>query len=110
MAITELTEIFATSLRVNESFKHILEGVQKYFGFDRARLYLVNKDANKLQGELSVDNIKDLTELMRVKQGSTAKKVELMKADLLMMGEADQRIDHGIVIEFPGIDYDKLPE
>ncbi len=55
MAITELTEIFATSLRVNESFKHILEGVQKYFGFDRARLYLVNKDANKLQGELSVD-------------------------------------------------------
>ena len=55
MAITELTEIFATSLRVNESFKHILEGVQKYFVFDRARLYLVNKDANKLQGELSVD-------------------------------------------------------
>lgn len=55
LAITELTEIFATSLRINESFKHILEGVQKYFGFDRVRLYLVNKDANKLQGELSVD-------------------------------------------------------
>ncbi len=55
LAITELTEIFATSLRVNESFKHILEGVQKYFGFDRVRLYLVDKEANKLQGELSVD-------------------------------------------------------
>ncbi|MBU2530559.1 MAG: sensor domain-containing diguanylate cyclase [Elusimicrobia bacterium] len=55
LAITELTEIFATSLRVNESFKHILEGVQKYFGFDRVRLYLVDKEANKLQGKLSVD-------------------------------------------------------
>ncbi len=55
LAITELTEIFATSLRVEESFKHILEGVQKYFGFDRVRLYLVDKEANKLQGELSVD-------------------------------------------------------
>jgi diguanylate cyclase (GGDEF)-like protein len=55
LAITELTEIFANSLRVNESFKHILEGVQKYFGFDRVRLYLVDKEANKLQGKLSVD-------------------------------------------------------
>ncbi|MEA3306945.1 MAG: sensor domain-containing diguanylate cyclase, partial [Elusimicrobiota bacterium] len=54
-AITELTEIFATALRVNESFKYILEGVQKYFGFDRVRLYLVDKEANKLQGKLSVD-------------------------------------------------------
>ena len=54
-AITELTEIFATSIRVRESFKHILEGVQKYFGFDRVRLHLVDQKANKLKGELSVD-------------------------------------------------------
>jgi len=54
-AVAELTEIFATSIRVRESFKHILTGVQKYFGFDRVRLYLIDKGANKLKGEYSAD-------------------------------------------------------
>lgn len=35
---------------------------------------------------------------------------KLIKVDLLLMGEASERIDTGIVIEFPGVDYDKLPE
>ncbi|MFA6433181.1 MAG: sensor domain-containing diguanylate cyclase [Elusimicrobiales bacterium] len=54
-AITELTEIFANSLRVRESFKHILTGIQTYFGFDRVRLYLIDEKAEKLKGELSSD-------------------------------------------------------
>lgn len=54
-AITELTEIFANSLRVRESFKHILTGIQTYFGFDRVRLYLIDEKARKLKGELSSD-------------------------------------------------------
>jgi diguanylate cyclase (GGDEF)-like protein len=54
-AITELTEIFANSLRVRDSFKHILTGIQTYFGFDRVRLYLIDEKGQKLKGELSLD-------------------------------------------------------
>lgn len=53
--ITNLSEILAHSLRVRESFEHILKGVQKYFGFDRIRLYLVNENRNRLEGNISVD-------------------------------------------------------
>ncbi|MBI5743007.1 MAG: sensor domain-containing diguanylate cyclase [Elusimicrobia bacterium] len=54
-AITELTEVFATALRVRDSFKHILAGIQTYFGFDRVRLYLIDEKNRKLKGELSAD-------------------------------------------------------
>lgn len=54
-AITKLTEIFVSSLRVQDSFRLILSGIQHYFGFDRVRLYLVNSQSQKLTGELSVD-------------------------------------------------------
>jgi len=54
-AITELTEIFANSLRVRDSFKNILTGIQTYFGFDRVRLYLIDEKGQKLKGELSSD-------------------------------------------------------
>jgi len=54
-AITELTEVFATALRVRDSFKHILSGIQTYFGFDRVRLYLIDDKNRKLKGELSAD-------------------------------------------------------
>ncbi len=53
--IKNLSEIFARSLRVRESFNHILKGLQRHFGFDRIRLYLVEEKLNKLQGVLSVD-------------------------------------------------------
>jgi diguanylate cyclase (GGDEF)-like protein len=54
-AITELTEVFATALRMGDSFKHILSGIQTYFGFDRVRLYLIDEKNRKLKGELSAD-------------------------------------------------------
>jgi diguanylate cyclase (GGDEF)-like protein len=54
-AITELTEVFATALRVSDSFRHILSGIQTYFGFDRVRLYLIDEQNRKLKGELSAD-------------------------------------------------------
>ncbi|OIO03891.1 MAG: hypothetical protein COX65_08985 [Elusimicrobia bacterium CG_4_10_14_0_2_um_filter_56_8] len=54
-AITELTEVFATALRVQDSFRHILAGIQTYFGFDRVRLYLIDEKNHKLKGELSAD-------------------------------------------------------
>jgi diguanylate cyclase (GGDEF)-like protein len=54
-AITELTEVFAGSLRVRDSFRNILAGIQTYFGFDRVRLYLIDEKNRKLKGELSAD-------------------------------------------------------
>jgi diguanylate cyclase (GGDEF)-like protein len=54
-AITELTEVFATALRVRDSFRHILSGIQTYFGFDRVRLYLIDEKNRRLKGELSAD-------------------------------------------------------
>ncbi|MBI4051266.1 MAG: diguanylate cyclase [Elusimicrobia bacterium] len=53
--LTNLTEIFASSLRVEDGLKLILQGIQQYFGFDRVRLYLVDRQAQKLKGELSAD-------------------------------------------------------
>jgi hypothetical protein len=38
-------------------------------------------------GKLKIETIKELAELMRAHQGSTARKAELMKLDLLLMGE-----------------------
>ncbi|MBI4057673.1 MAG: diguanylate cyclase [Elusimicrobia bacterium] len=53
--LTDLTEIFATSLRVEDGLKLILQGIQQHFSFDRVRLYLVDRQAQKLKGELSAD-------------------------------------------------------
>lgn len=73
-ALTELTEVFASSLRVRDGFRLILQGIQKYFGFDRVRLYLVDKQAQKLKGELSADirgHVKSLAyEEMPLESGS----------------------------------------
>lgn len=54
-ALTELSAVFASSLRVEDSLRVILQGIQKYFGFDRVRLYLVNHKEQKLRGEMSID-------------------------------------------------------
>jgi diguanylate cyclase (GGDEF)-like protein len=54
-ALNELTAVFASSIRVDDGLKLILQGIQKYFGFDRVRLYLVNHAEHKLKGELSAD-------------------------------------------------------
>lgn len=89
----------------------IKDRLEEDIALDGYAVALIGKAKKRIEsGDMKVETIKELVELMKAHQGSTAKKIELMKADLLMMGEADQRIDHGIVIEFPGIDYDKLPE
>ncbi|MHA2086294.1 MAG: hypothetical protein ACXABD_21325 [Candidatus Thorarchaeota archaeon] len=49
-------------------------------------------------GEMKVQTIKELVELMRTHQGSTAKKLDLIKTDLLLMGEADSRSEEKIII------------
>ncbi|MBI3505108.1 MAG: sensor domain-containing diguanylate cyclase [Proteobacteria bacterium] len=54
-ALTELTAIFASSLRVDDGLKLILQGIQRHFSLDRVRLYLVDRAAKKLRGELAVD-------------------------------------------------------
>ena len=53
--LTELTAVFASSLRVQDSLRLILQGIQQHFGFDRVRLYVVDKTGSKLRGEMGVD-------------------------------------------------------
>ena len=43
---------------------------------------------------LDVRSVNQLTELARAMQGNLAKKIELIKLDLLLMGEADSREEH----------------
>ena len=84
--------------------KQIKDRLDEDLKLDSYATTLIGKAKEKIEkGELSVETIKELTELMRVHQGSTAKKVELMKADLLMMGEADshtQLSGNGVTFNF----------
>lgn len=91
--------------------KMIKENMAEDVKLDSYVTTLIGKAKDKIEkGELTVDSIKDLVELMRVKQGSTAKKVELMKADLLLMGEADSRVDNAVHINVHGVNMDEFPE
>lgn len=81
-AVTSLAEVFAKSLnkqsksesadekglsrKNDDSLRAILSGVQMHFGFDRVRLYLIdkNEDMDILKGDLSVDitgKVRDLS-------------------------------------------------
>ena len=51
----ELSWLFVTSLRLEDRLRLILEGIQKLFGFDRIRLYLVDPSGTLLKGELEAD-------------------------------------------------------
>ncbi|MDO5765244.1 MAG: sensor domain-containing diguanylate cyclase [Elusimicrobiales bacterium] len=54
-ALNDLSTIFASSLRLNDGLELILKGVQKYFRFDRVRLYLTDADGSKIKSVLGVD-------------------------------------------------------
>lgn len=54
-ALNDLATIFASSLRLTDGLEMILQGVQKYFRFDRVRLYLTNYDGTKIKSILGVD-------------------------------------------------------
>ncbi len=53
--MNELGNIFAKSLRFNDGIELILKGVQKYFRFDRARLYLFDYKGKTVSAMLSAD-------------------------------------------------------
>lgn len=61
-ALNDLATIFASSLRLNDGLELILKGVQKYFRFDRVRLYLTNYDGTKIKSVLGVDISGQVTE------------------------------------------------
>lgn len=50
-----LGEIFASSIKTEDSYKTIISGLQKHFGFDRIRFYTVKEQEKKLIGAYSVD-------------------------------------------------------
>ncbi len=54
-ALNDLATIFASSLRLSDGLELILQGVQKYFRFDRVRLYQTNYDGTKIKNIWGVD-------------------------------------------------------
>ncbi len=54
-ALNALSTVFASSLRLNDGLELILQGVQKYFRFDRVRLYLTDRYARQIKSALCVD-------------------------------------------------------
>lgn len=54
-ALTDLAGVFASSLRVEDGVKLILQGITRQFALDRARLYLLERERNVLRGEVAVD-------------------------------------------------------
>ncbi len=54
-ALNDLATIFASSLRLSDGLELILQGVQKYFRFDRVRLYQTTYDGSKIKTILGVD-------------------------------------------------------
>ena len=54
-ALNALSTVFASSLRLNDGLELILQGVQKYFRFDRVRLYLTDSYARRIKEALCVD-------------------------------------------------------
>lgn len=53
--MTDLTAVFANSLRMEDGLKLILHGIVRHFELDRVRLYLLDRGAQCLRGELGVD-------------------------------------------------------
>jgi len=88
-------EVVNTKADYRKWIKERIEEDKKLDGYVTA---LIGKTKKKIEkGELEVVTIKELTELTRAHQGSTAKKIELMKLDLLMMGEADSHQEHSFL-------------
>ena len=54
-ALNDLSTVFASSLRLNDGLELILQGVQKYFRFDRVRLYLTDSYGRRVKSALCVD-------------------------------------------------------
>jgi len=55
LAARDLSRTFASSIRETDSFKAIISGLRRHFGFDRIRLYLVEEEEKKLVGSYSID-------------------------------------------------------
>jgi len=53
-ALNDLSTIFASSLRLNDGLELILQGVQRYFRFDRVRLFLTDAEGKKIRTVLGV--------------------------------------------------------
>jgi diguanylate cyclase (GGDEF)-like protein len=55
VALNDLAQVFATSIRLSDSLEEILKSVQSSFCFDRTSLYLADLKTGKIQEGLSVD-------------------------------------------------------
>ena len=72
----------------------IKERLEEDNALDGYAVALIGKAKELIEsGDMKLENIRDFVDVSKVHQGSTAKKIDLMKADLLLMGEADSLLD-----------------
>lgn len=61
-------------------------------------------------GALVAKDISEVAQLVNAYSKMVDCEEKEVKLMLLLAGEVDSRVDHGIVMEFPGVDFDNLPE
>jgi len=98
-ALTDLAAVFASSLRVEDGLKLILQGIVQHFELDRARLYLVDREKEFLRGELSVDvrgKVRTLREETVSLEDSSHRFARILKGDSpdSMMKHYEERVLH----------------
>jgi len=77
----------------------IKERLAEDVALDGYSVALIGKAKELIEsGEMKLVSVRDFVEVAKVHQGSTAKKIDLMKADLLLMGEADSRVEGNVTL------------
>lgn len=100
-----LGSIFAKSIREKEGFKFMLRGIERFFNFDRIRLYRVDETKNTLCGVYSIDRILTINDMSH--EISHLKKGVSSLVDVVMGGE-NIVIKNNIVYLPLVIDYKKI--
>ena len=90
-----MATIFASSLRLSDGLELILKGVQKYFRFDRVRLYQTNYDGTKIKSILGVDISGEVT---RQSGESLSEEERLLLRDIFDSGATYRSVNNVVYI------------
>lgn len=100
-----LGSIFAKSIREKEGFKFMMRGLERFFNFDRIRLYRIDESKNALCGLYSIDRILTINDISH--EVSVIKKGISSLVDIVM-GKETIVIKNNIVYLPLTIDYKKI--
>lgn len=102
---SSLGSIFAKSIREKEGFKFMMRGLERFFNFDRIRLYRVDESKNTLCGLYSIDRVLNINDMSH--EISPLKKGVSSLVDVVM-GEENIVVKNNIVYLPLSIDYKKI--